>query len=219
MVDVADAAVLAVLTRAPSSGGKTRLFADLGRVPDRRLLEALLLDTIERAAPTGVRRVIVVTPGSACAEVQELAPGVDVIPQAEGDLGERMHAAMVHLFERGARSVAVIGSDLPDITPDSVAAAFEALESDPEALVLGPAADGGYYLVAARRVPDIFTGIEWGSARAMEQTERLAMAQGFRVRRITAMSDVDTADDLRRAAGGTPAPRRTAAWVREFLTD
>ena len=72
MVDAADAPVLAVLTRAPSSRGKTRLFASLGVPPDPSLLAALLLDTLDGAAAAGVRRVVAVTPASACDAVREI---------------------------------------------------------------------------------------------------------------------------------------------------
>lgn len=222
MVDVAGAPVLAILTRAPSSGGKSRLFAQLGRLPDRCLLEALLLDTIEGAATPMARTVVAVTPGSACAEVRALmgrlkaAPTTDVqvIPQPDGDLGERMRGTMAHLFGCGAQAVALIGSDLPQITSQPVVAAFELLSNDPDGLVLGPALDGGYYLVAARRVPDVFRGVDWGSPRALEQTQRAAHAQGFHVHLLDVLSDVDTADDLRRLSRSEAAPR-TAAWLRE----
>jgi len=216
MVDAADAPVVAVLTRAPSAGGKSRLFAGLGRPPDPRLLEALLLDTIDGAVPPGVRCVIAVTPGSACDEVRDLISESEVIPQAEGDLGERMRAAMAHLLERGARTVALVGSDLPHITAAPVMAAFDALDDDPDALVLGPATDGGYYLVAATRVPDIFSGIEWGSPHVLEQTRHAAVTHGFRVRLLPEMSDVDTVGDLRRVSALAEPPLRTAAWVRNF---
>jgi rSAM/selenodomain-associated transferase 1 len=223
MVDAAHAHALAVLTRAPSSGGKSRLFAELGCAPDPRLLEALLLDTISRAAPPGARVVVAVTPGSACDEIRELlmsrlkpAPAIDVVPQGTGDLGERMRATMADLFEQGARAVALIGSDLPHITRAPVAAAFEALDRDPDALVLGPAADGGYYLIAARRVPDVFAGIEWGSERVLEQTRQAAQADGFQVRLLASMRDVDAAADLRDICGGDGPPPRTAAWLRDF---
>lgn len=214
MVDAADAHVLAVLTRAPSSGGKSRLFAELGCPPDPRLLEALLLDTIAHAASPGVQQVVAVTPASACDEISKLVREVDVIPQVDGDLGERMRAVMALLFERGARAVALVGSDLPHITPAAVAEAFDALASDPDALVLGPATDGGYYLVAATRIPDVFTGIEWGSARVLQQTRDAAVERGFHVRLLPTMSDVDTADDLRRVCVGDAAPSRTTAWLR-----
>ncbi|MBI4266223.1 MAG: TIGR04282 family arsenosugar biosynthesis glycosyltransferase [Acidobacteria bacterium] len=221
MVDVAHARVVAVLTRAPSSGGKSRLFAELGRPPDARLLEALLLDTLDGVAAPGVRVVVAVTPPSACEEIRELVRAGrpdgsvhDVIPQADGDLGERMRATMAWVFAHGARAVALTGSDLPHIAPSLIAAAFEALEREPDALVLGPSADGGYYLVGSTRLLDVFGGIEWGGADVLAQTRRVAAARAVRVHVLDVLADVDHADDLRRAARGGRAPR-TAAWLRE----
>jgi rSAM/selenodomain-associated transferase 1 len=214
MVDVAGACVLAVLTRAPSSGGKTRLFAELGEPPDPALLEALLLDTIDGACTPPARTVVAVTPGSACDQVRRIVGGeVQVLPQPDGDLGERMRGTMADLFERGATAVVLIGSDLPEITPSPVAAALRLLSQDVDALVLGPALDGGYYLVAANRPPDVFRATEWGSAQALDQTRREAERRGFHVHLVEALRDVDTIDDLRRLSHRS-APRRTAAWLR-----
>ena len=94
MVDAADAPVVAVLTRAPSSGGKTRLFASLGLPPDPALLTALLLDTLDGAAAPGVRRVVAVTPPESCDEVRRIVGDVEVMPQPHGDLGDRMRGVM-----------------------------------------------------------------------------------------------------------------------------
>ena len=213
MVDVAGARVVAVLTRAPSSGGKSRLFAALGCAADAGLLSALLLDTLDGAALPGVARVVVVTPSSARGEIVSLVPpDVGVIPQVEGDLGQRMRGAFASLFEHGASAVVLIGSDVPDITPAPIDTAFQTLEREPDALVLGPAADGGYYLIGAARVPEVFDGIEWGSPEVLAQTKDAATASGIRVSLLDVLGDVDTAVDLRRAAAGGMA-RRTAAWV------
>jgi hypothetical protein len=213
VVDAADAPVLAVLTRAPSAGGKSRLFAELGTPPSRELLTAMLLDTLEGAAVPGVRRVVAVTPAEACAEVREIVGDVEVRPQPEGDLGARMHGTIATLLARGAAAVALIGSDLPHIAASTVAEAFDVVASERDALVIGPAADGGYYLIAARRVPAVFSAVAWGSARVLLQTETAAAADGFRVHRVGTLADVDTVDDLRRAAMSGRA-RRTTAWVR-----
>ena len=215
MVDAADAPVLAVLTRAPSSLGKTRLFASLGLPPDPKLLTALLLDTLDGAAVPGVRRVVAVTPASACDEVRGIVGDVEVMAQPEGDLGERMRATMTALFARGAPAVALMGSDVPHITAATVADAFALVARDPAALVIGPAADGGYYLIAAQRVPDVFSGIEWGSGHVLAQTERAAAVRQFRVHHLATVADVDTVDDLRRAARSGRAPR-TAAWLGTY---
>ena len=212
MVDAPDAPVVAVLTRAPSSGGKTRLFKSLGIPSDPTLLTALLLDTIDGAAAPGARRVVAVTPPEGCDEVRRIVGDVEVMPQPDGDLGARMRAIMAALFDRGAPAVALIGSDLPHVTPAVVSEAFACVARDPDALVLGPATDGGYYLIAARRVPDVFSTIDWGSARVCDQTEEAAAGDGFRVHRLQAMSDVDGVDDLRRA-GSSGHARRTAAWL------
>jgi hypothetical protein len=216
MADRTGARALTVLTRAPSSGGKRRLFAGLGRACDPALLEALLLDTLDGTAVPGVARTVAVTPASACEEIRGLVVGqrgVGVRPQAEGDLGERMRDAMAAMFEAGAEAAALVGSDLPHLTPALVAEAFDEIEREPRTLALGPAADGGYYLIAARRLPDVFSGVGWGGARVLTQTVSAAVAAGLRVHVLDILEDVDTVEGLRRAAASGGA-RRTAAWVR-----
>jgi uncharacterized protein len=226
MVDVASANAIAVVTRAPSAGGKTRLFATLGRPPDPTLLAALLLDTIDRVRMSDVRVVVAVTPSDAQEEVARLlrrespafrlkaeATPIEVIAQPDGELGERMRATMTQLFDAGARAVAVIGSDLPSIRTASVRAAFERLAGDRGTLVLGPAADGGYYLIAATCVPPVFDGIAWGSGQVLEQTQAAAARAGFHVHLLDTVADVDTADDLKSVESST----RTAEWVRQHL--
>lgn len=212
MVDAADTPVIAILTRAPSAGGKTRLFASLGLKSDPALLTALLLDTLDGTAASGVRRVVAVTPPDACGEVRTLVGDIDVIPQPSGDLGERMRAVMTTLFARGASAVALIGSDVPHVTPATVAAAFALIAHDPRALVLGPATDGGYYLIAAAELPEVFSGIEWGTSSVCELTELAAAAAGLHVHRLPEMTDVDTADALNEVTRSGLA-QRTAAWA------
>jgi rSAM/selenodomain-associated transferase 1 len=227
MVDFAGA-ILAILTRAPSSGGKSRLFRALGMQPDVELLRCLLLDTLDGATLPALRRVIAVTPESACDEIREIISdasqretnsatsrvvALNVMPQMEGDLGTRMQAVMAALFRGGATAVALIGSDLPHIVPGLIAETFDVLARDRDALVLGPASDGGYYLIASRRMPDVFSGIEWGSDRVLAHTIEAATTAGFRVHRLPVLTDVDTLDDLRAVVATGRAPR-TAAWVR-----
>jgi rSAM/selenodomain-associated transferase 1 len=90
-------------------------------------------------------------------------------PQVEGDLGERLRSFFVEEFDHGAGRVVVIGSDSPTLDPTIVISAFLCLEG--RDVVLGPAADGGYYLVGARGgVPPIFEGISWGGPQVLIQT-------------------------------------------------
>jgi rSAM/selenodomain-associated transferase 1 len=213
VVVVAGAPVAAILTRAPSAGGKSRLFGALGRPPDPALLEALLLDTLDGAHVPGVTRLVAVEPADACDAVRALVPAdVSVIPQPRGTLGERMAAVMQSAFDGGAVAVAVLGSDLPDLQPALVARAFETLAADPDSLVIGPALDGGYYLIAATKVPDLFDAIEWGTERVLAQTLAAAERSAMPVRLLSSLSDIDVPDDLRRSRG-----RRTSAWSRVNL--
>lgn len=209
MVDLADASVVAILTRAPSAPGKSRLFAAIGCPPDPSLTTALLLDTLDAATIPGTRRVIAVEPAAACDEVRALAPGVEVMPQADGTLGDRMAAAMGRLLGRGARAVALVGSDLPDLPPQAIASAFARLQQDPAALVLGPAHDGGYYLIAATCVPPVFAGVEWGGRRVLDQTLELARQAGIAVHLLDSATDVDDISTL-----AAVQARRTSAWWR-----
>lgn len=213
--------VVAVLTRAPSAGGKSRLFAELGTPPDPALLAALLLDTLDTIEREDVTRVVAVEPLSACDDVRALVgPHIRVIAQPAGTLGDRMAGVMREMLDDGARAVAVIGSDLPALSPAELARAFALLHDDPHSVVLGPADDGGYYLIAACRVPDLFHDIEWGSAHVFEQTRTAATGAGIRLHVVGAMRDVDTVADLldlmttatiRESTGGAS---RTLAWAR-----
>jgi glycosyltransferase A (GT-A) superfamily protein (DUF2064 family) len=98
---------------------------------------------------------------------------------------------------------------LPDITPERIATAVAHLKRDPGALVLGPAHDGGYYLIASTTIPNVFDDVEWGSPRVLEQTRSSAERSGQRVELIDSLRDVDTLEDLRSVV----APR-TRAWLR-----
>jgi len=219
MVDAAlatlrGADVVAVLTRAPSAGGKSRLFAELGRTTDPTLLEALLLDTIDRVRESGAVGVLCVEPASAAEELRALVPDMPLVAQSLGHLGDRMRSCMELLFQAGARRVAVIGSDLPALTAAAIDGAFGELDREPAGLVLGPAADGGYFLVAAASVPPVFSDIDWSTPRVLAQTRAAASAAGWRTHLIEAIEDVDTAASLRRAGtrGG-----RTQAWILAHL--
>jgi glycosyltransferase A (GT-A) superfamily protein (DUF2064 family) len=118
---------------------------------------------------------------------------------------------MARLFDAGARAVALVGSDLPSISNRPVRAAFDLLRRDGHALVLGPALDGGYYLIAATRVPPVFDGIAWGGPDVLDQTRAAAGRAGLRVHLVEPMSDIDTVDDLQRVS----ASSRTMAWLRK----
>ena len=204
---------LALLARAPSAGGKTRLTIGLPESRATRLREALFLDTLNSARSLGVPVTIFGTPTDLNDELRALAIGPRVLPQSDGDLGARMHAAFTGLFKQGARHVVLIGSDLPTLPPSHLGAAFDALEAGTD-LVIGPADDGGYYLIGmSRPAPAVFEGIAWGSANVLQATRATAASAGLRVHEVAAWYDVDMAIDLARVASGPEPARHTRRWM------
>jgi uncharacterized protein len=115
--------------------------------------------------------------------------------QRGDDLGERLVRAFQDRFAAGSRRVVVIGSDTPHLPVERVARAFKALEEDE--IVLGPARDGGYYLVGASRLhPSLFRGIAWGTAQVYRETVRKARREGISIASLPAWYDVDLPESV-----------------------
>ena len=174
---------------------KTRLAAPLGETAAAEV-QRLFVHTLRlRFGTLADERVLVFDPPQCEAEFRPVAaPQWQVQPQAEGDLGQRMEAFFAAGLARAER-VVLIGSDSPDLPTDYVAEAFEALQQTD--VVLGPACDGGYYLVGvARSVPPIFAGLTWSTATVWSQTTERLRRAGRRWHALPEWYDVDTADDL-----------------------
>lgn len=219
MVGRSAARVVAILTRAPSAGGKHRLFAELGRPQDPDLLEALLLDTLDGVADPRWQRVVVVEPADACAAVAAfIGPGVGVMSQPSGTLGARMRETMALAFALGAGAVVLIGSDLPAITAAQIDAAFDAIDEEPGRVVLGPATDGGFYLIGGTAPPPALDDIVWSRPTVLDDTVRAMARVGVGVRLLEPLDDVDSLADLRHltAIGEAHGPQcapRTRRWA------
>jgi len=120
------------------------------------------------------------------------------MPQIGDDLGARMENAFIRIFSEGFSSAVLIGSDLPDLPAAIIREAFDALtKSD---AVIGPAADGGYYLIGFNKAvfsPRILRGIQWSTDRVFEETMKRCREGSLRTYVLPEWSDVDTIDDLR----------------------
>jgi Uncharacterized protein conserved in bacteria len=119
-------------------------------------------------------------------------------PQRGVDLGERMKNAFADCFSEGFKSVVLIGSDFPDLPQKIIEDAFAVLDSPSDA-VIGPAADGGYYLIGLKTetfLPDIFSGLPWSTASVFSETVKIWQACGQRTKILQEWHDVDTRDDL-----------------------
>jgi glycosyltransferase A (GT-A) superfamily protein (DUF2064 family) len=154
------------------------------------------------------------TPAEARERLGRLAPGFGLLAQASGDLGDRLAACLAGLLAAGADRVAIVGADTPHIPPASYQRAFALL--DEADVVLGPALDGGYYLVAAKAArPELFVGIPMGTEVVLSTTLARAARSGLGVVLLPPLRDLDRVEDLAAslAAGelaGAPATLRAA---------
>jgi rSAM/selenodomain-associated transferase 2/rSAM/selenodomain-associated transferase 1 len=209
---------LVVMARIPSGTlGKSRLTRELGG-DHLELKRALLLDTLDVArGVAGADLFIAVEPAESIGEMRALVGDRDrLFPQHGDTLGDRMRNAFDGLFAAGYSSVVMIGSDLPSLPTSHVAQAFQSLRDRPDALVIGPASDGGYYLIGMRRLwPALFTSIPWSTADVLSTTTSIAETCGLRVSLVAPWHDVDTVDDLRRVLRDPGGATRTRAWATD----
>jgi rSAM/selenodomain-associated transferase 1 len=125
-------------------------------------------------------------------------------PQNGKDLGERMKNGFTEAFANGFRRVLLIGSDIPDLPLKFLDEAFASLEE--EDAVIGPALDGGYYLIGFKDKtfsPRVFEGMAWGTRTVFEGTMKVLKESQQRVRTLEPLRDIDTIEDLEHLGIGT----------------
>jgi rSAM/selenodomain-associated transferase 1 len=194
------------------------LIRELGTPDAEGLRRALLRDTFDVVSRLDVAKAVLYTPQNCEAEVAALAPvPVACVAQRGDTLGERMYNGASDMARLGFNAVILIGADLPTLPSAHVSAAVLAAQRR-DVLVLGPAADGGYYLIGGRELPwPLFDQIPWGTAAVLERTAEAAAALGLAVELIPPWYDVDGSADLRRAvADADPSlgtARHTLLWV------
>jgi uncharacterized protein len=188
---------LVMFVRAPTLGhGKRRLAKDIGDLAGVRFERRMIARLLRRlGADRRWDLRIAVTPDRACRRARYWRRGTEVFGQGSGDLGRRMRRAIVGA-PRGP--VVLIGCDIPAIEARHIAAAFRLLGKCD--LVFGPAADGGFWLVAARRrphLPFLFERVRWSSPHALADT-LARVPQSVRVGFVESLEDVDEGDAYRR---------------------
>jgi rSAM/selenodomain-associated transferase 1 len=125
----------------------------------------------------------------------EVPPGVAVETQQGSDLGDRLAHAFNHKWDEGFRKIVFIGTDSPTLRQEDLHAAFEAL--DASEVVLGPATDGGYYLIGvSARLPILFSRISWGTSQVFPETVQLLETNAIRWQCLRESFDLDTFEDL-----------------------
>ncbi len=200
---------LIVFARAPVPGAaKTRLIPALGAAGAARLHRRLVTHALAAACAAAPGRVeLWCAPNARHPFFAECARrfGVALFAQRGADLGERMHAAMLaggSASGPGACSV-LIGSDIPDLSPDYLRDAIASLER--HQVVLGPAEDGGYVLIGLQRpAPRLFAGIAWGGPTVLAVTRERIATLRLSCFELPALWDLDRPEDLARLGGKGP---------------
>jgi len=215
---------LVVLTKFPEPGqSKTRLVPPLSFAEAAELAHALLLDQLKNlAAFSAAQLFIAFTPADKAIFFQGLLPRQNsCFPQQGETLGDRMRHAFEVLLDEGFKRVLLIGGDLPAVPLKTLTDAFATLENDSE-IVLGPASDGGYYLLGMnRRIPEIFERMAWSRPDVLSVTIARLVSLNRKFKLISPWYDIDTLDDLRRlnsdcAAAPAGFMENTVALLQKF---
>ena len=196
---------LLVFAKTPQPGKvKTRLLAAVPAEVAAALHEACIADTLRLVLKMRGCDVFLFAAGGTSyfrrlVKKQKSGARVRVLPQRGTDLGARMENAFRKYFSMGYRKVVVIGTDTPWMGTERLRRAFAELNANDVAI--GPAEDGGYYLLGMRKmVPSIFRGIPWSTERVLKLTLKKIVALRLGKKLLRRDFDLDRPEDLKRAA-------------------
>ena len=201
-----------VFGREPVPGrSKTRLAAGVGGSAAARLYAVTLANTLDVAVASGGRVILSLASVPSGGWVRDFDVSLELQPP--GDLGDRMANAFARRFAEGEDRVMIVGSDCPNLTPEHLRGAAVGL--DDADVVLGPAADGGYWLVA-QRAPgvDLFSDIPWSSHKTLSRTTARLDDIKASWSVLEELADIDTAEELEAAIDD---PRTPGDLVRRLL--
>ena len=196
---------LVVFAKAPIPGQvKTRLCPPLTLDEAATVHGSFVLDTLERTRTAVSKYRLPVDRYLACApsstlvffKILEERHGVRLLDQVGDDLGARMHGVFDSLFARGYGRVMIVGTDVPSLPLERYQEAVHLLEGHDA--VLGPAFDGGYFLIGLKKAsPSLFRDIPWSTDRVLAQTMEKAVGLGLSIGVLPQWHDIDTIDDLK----------------------
>lgn len=188
---------LLIFAKYPEPGRvKTRLARSIGPERAALLYQEMVETVVAKTAPTNgeYRRTVYFDPPERRSDFEKWFCSLTMKSQCEGDLGSRMRTAIAESLQAGADRSVLIGSDCPAVNRELIVEAFRKL-ADAD-LVIGPASDGGYYLIGMKAVHDVFAGIPWSTGRVFAETIRRIMKAGLTVSLLPILADVDQASDL-----------------------
>jgi uncharacterized protein len=190
--------IYGIVMKFPVPGAvKTRLARDIGEVAATEIYRKVTEGVLRRTRPEAgeYERIIFYSPADMRDRFEEWIPGELFFPQRGGDVGEVMENAFHEMFDRGAAKAVLTGTDIPGLDRGIIEQAFS--ELDGSDAVIGPAQDGGYYLIGMKLPrPELFRGLSWGTGKTSEET--LSIIDAHRLTRsvLVSLSDLDTGEDL-----------------------
>jgi len=195
---------LIIFVRHPEAGKvKTRLAATLGNAAALFIYKKLLQHTLEITESIDTDKVVFYA-GDIVEDDMWQRPKYIKLQQADGDLGHRMNAAFETVLAMGYNKVCIIGSDCCELTTEIIADAFHSLEKND--IAIGPADDGGYYLLGMKQLhSSLFQNKSWSTNLVLADTLQTIQQLGLTVQRLPQLSDVDEAEDV------------PAAWLTEII--
>jgi hypothetical protein len=213
-------ALILLFLKAPEKGAvKSRLAAVLGEDAALELYRNFVLDMLETIDRSGLPcRVCYHPPDAGESITAWLGRHRSYLAQSGDDVGERMEQAFRRAFAGGISRAVLIGSDIPDLPETVLSGALGSLAASDA--VIGPARDGGYYLIGFRRdrfVPAVFHGMPWSSDSVFMRTMRTFAEAGCRVQVLPAWRDMDTAQDLKDLMERPQAPGSGASRTMMYL--
>lgn len=188
---------LIIFTRYPEVGKtKTRMIYELGKEGAALLQKNLTEHTLMNLEDLPNINLTIYFSGGNYNLMQEwLGNGLNFVEQKEGNLGYKMQSAFADSFNNQNERVVLIGIDCPDLNINIINDAFSKLKNSD--LVLGPAADGGYYLIGlSRYIPELFINIDWGTSEVFKQTQKIANQLNLKSCNLPLLADVDHPEDL-----------------------
>jgi len=209
-------ACVVVFGREPIAGKvKSRLVTGIGAEAAARIYAAVLDNTLEIVTNSGARVVLSLAETPSGSWVRNLDVTVEI--QRGSDLGHRMEDAFARRFAEGEGRVVIVGSDCPWLRATHIAKASAKLGGAD--VVLGPATDGGYWLVA-QRPPGLamFTRIPWSSPETLEQTRKRIRALGCTWHELEELVDIDTVEDLDHVLANPRTPEILRVKLRAALS-
>lgn len=196
-----------IMIKYPEPGRvKTRLATDIGHEKAVEICRQVTEQVMNNTVPFNqyFRRIVFYDPPERSEDFIQWLGHEQFIPQQGSDVGERMNNAIRELLACGAKKAVLTGTDIPALNSTIISSAFSAL--DHADIVIGPAADGGYYLIGMKEPHgELFRDIPWSTERVFETTASRIRQLGLSVSHAVKLADIDRVEDLKNLFGSHSA--------------